>query len=710
VGVELAASTRSISYERWTSLLGEHFFRPEYGGTHVMYFVDDGCLASVTGMKEPDAVASLRLALESRLAMQRPRRLFAPIARESRDWWRAGADGLPPCLPLLAFAVLAATRMARAADRAGTNYYLPFCELLALDIDPSDIYASYGYDVPTLWKLLRRWLDEKHRGALGFSTIEARPGFSRMGWADSQTLFASSDRDKLTQFFQWMEYEPGTDTDERELLLYFRRWAVWRDDLNPGTQAMLEDDAFPQQLGEILLHAARTWEGVVRDEEGRPTGELSLTFEVAPTPQLGLAARRPRGFPEELTFKVSPGREMRLSVDDSGLEEADQWYAGLDLSVTGAMLESGLTLRAGEYLLRLPPYQLHILQKSQDLGCWASQRLLRPDEPAWLLVRSQSLERLLTYLRHARVDGWHVVDREGIVPRGWHLIRDVQLPADVREPPEGLARLKPRATVRMGLVGGLALVPAREYLTGGEPDLQLPAEDTSEGSREQAEVEVELDGVTRSVRDGLLRLRGDLDPGLHEVRLEGVPRKFVTKDTLGLPRPAVQRPIRHLLRQSAAECSAVTFGASANRQAGSSVDVSGAAISGAEIAPVEPPIVLPAAALSITMVGPQPGQIATISPPSAPPWVEELNKAQPDLWLGYRVFEFQPHFPVTWLRCNYHLGPTTRLRACLAPDTQGAGDEGGIRDWIAFFAGKEPPTGDLELWAAYVAVARGLES
>jgi hypothetical protein len=599
--------------------------------------------------------------------------------------------------------------MARAQDRAGTNYYLPFCELLALDFGFDDIYESYGADVPELWMLLRWWLDEKHRGALGLSTIESHSRWTRIGWADSQTLFTSSDRDKLTQFFQWMDYEPGMDVNDGELILYFRRWVTWRDDLNPGTQVMLDDDVFPRELAEILLNAARSWEGVVRDEEGRLTGELVITFEVAPTPRLGLAAQRPRGFPEQLTLHASPGRTVHLQVDDLALPATEQWYAGLELGLTAPMLDSGLSLRAGDFVLRLPPYQLHILQKSKDLGCWASQRLLRPDEPAWLLVRSPLLDRVTNYLQHANVEGWHIIEREGVAPRGWHLIRDVQLHADVRNPPEGLGRLKPRTSNRMGFVGGLALVPGREYLTGGEPDLQLPGDDAVDHASETVDVEVELDGAPRRVHEGLLRLRGELHPGLHEVRLEGVPRKFVTKETLGRVSPLVQQPIRHLIRQSSLECSAVTFGASANSKGGKSVKVAGAVIDGAEITPMPRPIVLPASAASIELVGARPGQILRVVPPAAPPWVEELNKSQPDLWLGYRVFEFHPRFDIVWAKYEYRLGPTTRRhRADIPPDARVTDEPTDIHAWIDFFIDGEPAEDDQEVWHAYLAIARSV--
>lgn len=708
MGTELSEGThvQSLSYERWTSLLGEHFFSPEYKGTHVMYYVDDVCLASLAGMKEADAVASLCDAVRSKVDLGRPRHLFARIGRTTRDWRRAGAEGPPPCLPLLGLAVLAATRMARGRDRAGTNYYLPFSELLAVDVHPDDIYESYGADVPALWKELRWWLDEKHRGALGLSTIEEDSWWTRIGWADSQTLFSWSDRDKLSQFLEWMEYVPGSDVDERELLLYFRRWAAWRNDLSPGTAAMLEDDVFPRQLAEILLHAARKWEGVVRDEEGRLTGELVITFEVAPTPRLGLAARRPTGFPEELTLRSSLGQGLHLHVDDLELPEGEQWYEGLELGLDRSMLESGLTLRSGEYALQLPAYHLHIFHKSKDLGCWASQRLLRPDEPAWLLVRAHTLDRVVTYLRQAGAGDGHMVEREGVAPRGWHLVRDVQLPSDAPQPPEGLSRLKPRTSIRMGLVGGLPLDPGREYLAGGEPDLQLPGRDELDVAED--EVEVEVDGVGYQVREGLLRLRGELSPGPHEVRLEGVPRKFIIRDTLGRIVPMVRDPVVHLIRQSVEACDALTFGAASTPRGASSVSISGATISGAEIAPPKPPVVLPTAAPHVTVVGRRPGQIVRIVPPAAPPWVEQLNRDHPDLLLGFRVFEFEPAFDVVWVLCEYRLGPSLRCRDPLAPDPGVESDPARAHDWIRFFLDVEPPKTSFELWESYRALAKEL--
>ncbi len=702
MGAHVEAHRKGLPYEGWTEALGQRFFRSEYRGLHVMFFVDESCLSDLSDLDHQEAVASLRDAVRLKLSRYRPHALFGRIARETRDWKRRDAEGFPPSLPLLGLCVLAATRMGRTKERAGHNYYAPFVELLDLDgVAEEEVIDSYGADVPWLWRNLRWWLDEHHRGELGLSTIEEHRHWTRIGWADSQTLFTSSDRDKLTQFFEWMGYRPGDEIHERELLLHFRRWALGREDLSASTEVMLEDDVYPQQLAEVLQQAAKRWEGIVRDEDGSFVAEIALTFHLAP-PRLGVAAPRPRGFPEAVTVATPFAAEIDLQVDELALDDDRQWYDGLDFEVTTSMLERGLTLRSGQFVLRLPPYHLHILRKSAELGCWASHSLLRPEEPAWLLVRGRIFDRVMEYLGSAGASDAAPIEREGVVPRGWRLIRDVFLPADAPTPPEGLGRLKPRVSNRMGLVGGLPIVTGREYLTGGEPDLQLPGDEIAD------EVTVELDGEPRVVRDGLLRLRGQLRPGPHEVRLEGVPRHFLVHDTLGRLTPAVDAEIRHLAAAADSTCEAMTFGAKVEDGANASVRIVGAAIDCAVSDALEPPIVLPAAASEVTLVGSVPGQLERVTPPGEPRWITDLNKDQPRLHLGYRVFEHRPEFPVVWIARTYHLGPRVRLAAELAPAREPSDSEATLDDWCAFFRGHESPPGNPALWDEYRETAERL--
>src|SRR5205823_3214687 len=147
-------------------------------------------------------VQSLISAVRGRLDTSRPRQLFRRIEAEARRWKIGGVDTTPPFLPLLAVAVLAATRMRRTREHAANNYYLPFRDLLGLDVEVDELKASYGDALPALWGYLQWWLDDKHRGRRGFSTIVR--GYFNYTYADSQTLFSSSDRDKLTQFFRWI--------------------------------------------------------------------------------------------------------------------------------------------------------------------------------------------------------------------------------------------------------------------------------------------------------------------------------------------------------------------------------------------------------------------------------------------------------------------------------------------------------------------------
>jgi len=458
---------RRLTYEDWTVLLCDHFFRSEFDGVPVMFFVDDEAVATLYGGDADEATANLVDVVCGRLDVGHPRQLFRRIEGEARRWKLSGGEGAPPFLPVLAVAVLAATHMRRTREHAAHNYYRPLRELLGLDIDTADLQASSGDAMPYLWRYLQWWLDDKHRGHLGFSTIVS--GYFHYSYADSQTLFSSSDRDKLTQFFRWIRLKPGEGVEQSELMTYFRIWASRRDDLSEGTAHMLEGDEYGAQLAQIIKAAADRWRGVVR-EDGKRGAEILVTLELFPRLRLGLVAERPEGFPPELSCRGPLGHFVTLT------SSVDGWYDEMPLAVSAAALDVGLRFTDDGVRLSLPPYNVHVLEKNADLGKWASVSQLSPGEPAWLLVRRPALDAVSDYLANSARPGWRVIERDGVAPPGWNLIGEVLVDgASEQVVPEQIGRIVPRMQNRFSLRAGLP-VPRGPgvYLTSGEPDLWLP--------------------------------------------------------------------------------------------------------------------------------------------------------------------------------------------------------------------------------------------
>ena len=242
-------------------------------------------------------------------------------------------------------------------------------------------------------------------------------------YADSQTLFHSSDSDKLTRFLKWLGLAPGEQIGDDELLTYFRLWAARaKADLTLGAQAMLEEGESPRQLMEILRRTASSWQGVVRDDRGRAEASILITLRTFPRPELGLVAERPRGFPAALSVQRD-GHDVELISDDPEEEQAAGWYR-IPFPLTKPALHNGITLASDGRALRLPSAQVHVLHKHPELGSWASTTRLRPGEEAWLLVRDEIAGRVEEFVcNNARAATssarWSWVDRQGVAPPGW---------------------------------------------------------------------------------------------------------------------------------------------------------------------------------------------------------------------------------------------------------------------------------------------------
>jgi hypothetical protein len=659
------------THDEWAAALCAWFFRPEHAHSHVLYLVDDVALEEIYAGNSGAGLQSLVAAIRPKLRWRAPRQLFANIESTTRTWRRAGGDGPPPCLPLLAITVLAASRMARSSDRSGHNYYLPFIELLDLEVDEADLITAYGESIPDLWTMLQWWLDEKHSGQLGFSTIVSDSHFTRIGYADSQTLFHSSDSDKLTRFLKWLGLPPGEPVADDELLTYFRLWAaVTKADLTTGAQAMLDEDERPRQLMDILRRTAAAWHGVARDERGRSEAAILLTLRTFPRPSLGLVAERPPGFPTVL-HAHHDDHAVELVSDDAD-ELASGWYR-IPFALTAAALKSGITIASKGRVLRLAPAQLHVLRKDPGLGSWASTDRLRPGEQAWLLVRNDIADRVEAFLRtHARPASsatarWSWVDRQGLSPPGWRLVRDVIIDDAPAPAGEGLEALRPRHQIRLSVRGGLPLpLGSNVYLTEGEPDLWLP-----EGG-DLALLDVTVDGLPQTTAGDLLHLcQLELDEGAHELHVGPISRAFSTQRTTGDAIPAVSKQLGHVVTRDEHATTPLTLDATTVSAAPDAVVIVGATIlepsattaTDDAATTTQRPLVLPVAAKACILLGATPGQITWVpAAPAKPTWMEIAD-------LQYRVFEVTPSFPVVWVLTERRLAPTqtARLRSAQPP-------------------------------------------
>lgn len=644
-------SAPRLSYRDWNQLLTERFFRPDYTDTYVLFYVDRPVLAELSGKTEGDAVVSLVTAIAPQLRRREPRELLAPLLSETVGWKLDGGEGPPPCLAALALAVLAASEMRREDGRSQSNYHAWFRDLISIavpDVDGEDLWHTYANVYPALWGNLEWWLAERHQGHLGKSTISEDERNTKYGFADSQTIFLSSDREKLSQFFRWVRLRPGEELPSEELLQYFRIWAGRRRDLSPGARRMIEEERLEQvQLGRLIAEAATRWGGSVRDNEGRLEARLSLTLSRPPRSRLGLAAPCPAGFPRRLEVRhgttplvlEAEAYDMPLAADEQ------HWYGFLPLPVDKQALNIGLRLEADGRVLRLAPQWLYVLHMSRELGCWASVGQIRPGEPAWLLVNGDRLEQVHGLLERRARPGWTVVEREDLAPSGWSLIRNVVVdPVETSEDPS-LSRLVPRLSNRFTLSRGLPLARGdRLYLTEGDPDVMMPALE-----EEQPALAIELDGEPIRLQPGasVVSLAALAPPeGNHVVRIGSVDRPYSTVRTLHGIAPPEEGPIGHELRQVAGELRPTSIGAAVGvrlpedgaRIRGSLVEATGTAADQEDPSP----LILPWVAQRRVLIGEEPGLIEEVDSPEEPLWMRGAG-------LRCQSFEYLPRIAARWL-------------------------------------------------------------
>ncbi len=536
--------------DQWDDALCDWFFRPDLAGQPVLLCCDPSVPAAVAeahGWALSDPLEDLLAAV--RAAAGRPEPLN-PWVRRAVRWRRAGCEGNPPWVAVLAVTVLAATGGARAetsplvSERA---YYAPLRGLLGLG--PGAQPPGFDNDVRMLWTFLREWLDRHLGGARGTCTATALPHLPNVGWALSQAVLSAPERASLPRFFRSVGAAPGEDVAGHVLLAAYRHWAASGSRHSARMSRLEPGSPAAGLLAGLLRQSLLSWDGGTRDEQGRAALPLLLAYSSS-RGVLRLAARVPAGL-EDATVLVGDERVALPARDDLVLLPGDPAAALAGLPLPARVLPAGgaEAARLGLPLTaRLTSADVHVLAADPQLGMWVEvgaasfgreHVVLVRDDAAVAAEKSMSdLAGQATPLTRVRL------------PAGWCAYQRFE-PGRASLVPANLAPLLPAANQLAHFTGGLPLdLRARVWLADAPPDVVLP--DRSD----QQDGVLRLDGgILPWPTGGRLVLRGrGLGEGRHEIDVAGRVLRFsladggVDEDGRGDRRLTTdRRPLRHQL-------------------------------------------------------------------------------------------------------------------------------------------------------------------
>lgn len=621
----------------WSRALAENFFGEDLGQLPVLFFVDEDVLAALHPSRDREqATQSLAAAVQAELCPPERNGVFHAIERCGRKWKTSGGQGEPPFLHLLALCVLAASRMG-TGNVAPTNYRHHLAGLL--DLPDNEMPAGFRESLYIMWDWLRWWLDDLHDGELGLCTVAPDPHRSHIGLPLSQTLFRTADAGRLDGFFRWIDLQPGEAIDEDAMLAYFRVWAPGRG-LSDGALRMLENDDLAGTIQRILTGYARNWDGTRSNRVGPRISLLRLVVTAFPSVAVAAHAIQPDRYPARLIGRLA---------GDTVTAEANGGVYDLSREVDGSMLSSGLRLRSAECALVLGGAQVHVLRLDEDLGGWASVETLAPAERHWLLVAPSQADDVLEQLDGKAAKEFTYEPAPGRLS-DWTLVRNVVL-ADPQGLSGALSHQRPTERHRLAFRGGLPLAARNAYLTGGAPDLWLPAPPSA-----TTPLRIDADKVTSgSEVVALSRFIAPSDASEHETQYAGVMRRFRTVASTRLSPPPGRLPV-HVLDVDD------TGTVSAHREMGAEdgeATVVGARVRGPAAGAGTAPVLLRRGTQSAWLLGSSPGDVREVHAPRAPAWLKRAR-------LSDRLYEARAGFTTVWVVENWRLEPKLRIRLAQA--------------------------------------------
>lgn len=641
----------------WVELLGASFFTPERAGSPVTFFVDEDMLSSLSGLPPAAATESLIRAITELFGDLSEDQTYDRVARATAAWERSGSNGYIPCLPLLALAVLAGTKMVADGEVRKTNYYRRYRELIGMN----GRGQPPGYHVmPDLWDAYTRWLDGTLEGSLGHSTIGETRFRRFIGPALSQALFRASDRHELTYFLDSLVV-PVTDAiPGDQLIALFRAWADWRGRFSPGARILIKDPSYAELLEILIRDTARNWDGTVIDDLGRRESRILLHWNYEDGDAITTLAERPDGFPDSITIR-SGSQDIMLEA-----LPGTRFYREPPISVDGDLLQYGCRIRVDRYSFRLPGRGIHVLAENGEIPGWSSARRFAWSRPHVVITDVAAAMILLPLIERGAEPGFSRPRSGQSLPDGWVAFRAVVPGPEASDAwaNSPLGQLLPIESPEASFTNGLRLSRARVYLLGGEPDLVCPL------------VSFKLDGVEHAVNPGaLVSLRGrGLKAGRHTVTVGPQQLRFaVSPGSGGAP---------------------VAAHYEAALRVAPDASISGAA------APPDWARVRWTQPLKhrreYTAFGARPGQIARLA--------RQPQVGRTAWEISSEFDEAEVPFELVWLLVSdQHLKRSVKLVARREPG-EAIGSEDARRAWASFFLSPMPDA--PELWRRYVRVAK----
>ncbi|WP_239337538.1 hypothetical protein [Frankia sp. CiP3] len=467
-------------YRWWQDELARVFFGPEMAGRPVVLYVDDEKAGKLRG----DSVPELTAALQPQLDWSQ-RDIFDPVHRMIGPWRSSEQREPPPCLPLLAVCVLAATRMHRDQQVTSGNYYRRLLECLptsgrAPEEAKQALQESYE-QIPGFWETLDDWLKDRH-GECGVSTIQ-KGRQHRIGYALSQAVIRERDQPILDDFFRSSGGRSAREKGPTELVAALRRWIGPSVRLSPTLrQAVMRtpDPDRDEMLGNLLVVQARSPHRTVSRPETVDRARLALLPSFVDDGWFGWKA--------EWYARAVDGvdRDTLRYAGTSFTVEARPGLSAYELNGDVPDVEDALIngLRAeGERLVVADRARTVLIAvENPTAGAWVAGDSVDTHEPVLVLAHKEKLSAVGDMLNHVGVGDPEPEDGPF---DGWYVFRDVVF-TDAELLRSELERLgcgvPVRSSPRPRLAGGLPIDPDGvaggrfRYLVGGAPDLVLPVD------------------------------------------------------------------------------------------------------------------------------------------------------------------------------------------------------------------------------------------
>lgn len=356
-----------MNYNEWNNKIFEYFFNSSVANQEIIFYVDEDILYNIENSSKQEALKSFCNVVAEKIIDDKTRKIKLDNFEEFTH-----TDGIPNNTALLAFFILAASKMGSNDKITDKAYYPRLQELSKLGIEKEvekgfaiqdkKMRNTYFYQ----FEKFEDYLNNTKNGELGFihflSLKEEHKNKDWVGRPIFQSMINQKDYALLTQYFKNNVFNLGQiiDNNKNKVKLF--------NDFSSAFKKIAKHQLYRDKLSKKILEFYKSWNGNLIEYNPKSRKSFKYTKDLLYSYKKDCWNDNEFHFYFTIDSKLLTSEKIEFDDYSFSLNKNDSYYSFNPIKMEKLSLDSKIFIDTDEYKIKRDKKDYILFKKMDELG------------------------------------------------------------------------------------------------------------------------------------------------------------------------------------------------------------------------------------------------------------------------------------------------------------------------------------------------------